>query len=196
MRVSFSITLPYARQRDRSARVHQTFCSSTRENPHPGLTPALVRVRSHLLWWLLVEQRFGGMGHVVRHFQKDQDATNHVLNGDQRAMQQLRGGSPVKQVIPRSRVFQAHRSGHHIGDRFRFKLDLPQVEFEAESVAYVVARAMGLEHPGARDYLLHWRATPELLHRSLVTIQHMVRRILILLEVTYDVPHTTEALLD
>jgi len=88
-----------------------------------------------------------------------------------------------------------HQLWHHDGaddpDR-----DLRQVEFEAESVAYVVARAMGLEHPGARDYLLHWRATPELLHRSLVTIQHMVRRILILLEVTYDVPHTTEALLD
>jgi len=69
-----------------------------------------------------------------------------------------------------------------------------QAEFEAESVAYVAAHVMGLEHPGARDYLLNWQATPELLHRSLVSIQSMVRRVLVLLEIPFDVPHTSEAL--
>ncbi len=70
-----------------------------------------------------------------------------------------------------------------------------QAEFEAEAVAYVAAAVMGLEHPGARDYLLNWRATPELLHRSLVFIQAMVRRVLVVLEIPFDVPHTPEALI-
>lgn len=69
-----------------------------------------------------------------------------------------------------------------------------QKEFEAESVAFVAAAVMGLEHPGARDYLLHWRATPELLQLSLLTIQSMVRQVLVLLEIPFDVPHTPEAL--
>lgn len=52
---------------------------------------------------------------------------------------------------------------------------------------------IGLEHPGARNYLLHWRTTPEPLHRSPMTIQIVVRRILTLLEGPFDVPQTPEA---
>jgi predicted cupin superfamily sugar epimerase len=70
-----------------------------------------------------------------------------------------------------------------------------QAEFEAESVAYVAASVMGLEHPGARDYLLHWEATPKALQRSLITIQSMVKRIVLLLEIPFDVPNTPEALI-
>ncbi len=69
-----------------------------------------------------------------------------------------------------------------------------QKEFEAESVAFVAAAVMGLEHPSARDYLLHWQATPADLHLSLLTIQAMVRQVLVLLEIPFDVPHTPEAL--
>lgn len=69
-----------------------------------------------------------------------------------------------------------------------------QKEFEAESVAFVAAAVMGLEHPSARDYLLHWRAIPEDLQLSLLTIQAMVRQVLVLLEIPFDVPHTPEAL--
>lgn len=87
-----------------------------------------------------------------------------------------------------------HQLWHHDQGGIDPARSVAQKEFEAESVAYVVAHAMGLDHPGARDYLLHWQATPELLHRSLVTIQAMVRRILVLLEIPFDVPHTPEAL--
>jgi hypothetical protein len=73
---------------------------------------------------------------------------------------------------------------------------LAQLEFEAESVAYVVGAVMGIDHPGARDYLLHWEATPELLHRSLVTIQSMVRRVLVILEIPFDVLDVPEAMVD
>jgi hypothetical protein len=69
-----------------------------------------------------------------------------------------------------------------------------QKEFEAEAVAFVAASVMGLEHPTARDYLLNWQATPEQLHQSLLVIQRMVRRVLTLLEIPFDVPHTAEAL--
>ncbi len=70
-----------------------------------------------------------------------------------------------------------------------------QAEFEAESVAFVVAAVMGIEHPSARDYLLNWQATPELLHQSLIAIQMMVKRVLVLLEIPFDVPTTPEALI-
>jgi hypothetical protein len=69
-----------------------------------------------------------------------------------------------------------------------------QKEFEAEAVAFVTAAAMGLSHPSARDYLLHWRATPGQLQTSLLIIQRMVRKLLVLLEIPFDVPHTAEAL--
>ncbi len=58
-----------------------------------------------------------------------------------------------------------------------------QREFEAESVAYVVAATLGLEHPGARDYLLHWGATPEQLTTSLGVIQKLVKDVCRILRV-------------
>lgn len=69
-----------------------------------------------------------------------------------------------------------------------------QKEFEAEAVAFVAASVMGLEHPTARDYLLNWKATPEQLQQSLLIIQRMVRKVLTLLEIPFDVPNTAEAL--
>lgn len=69
-----------------------------------------------------------------------------------------------------------------------------QLEFEAEAVAFVAAAVMGLDHPSARDYLLSWRATAEQLHQSLVSIQQMVKRVLGVLDIPFDVPHTLEAL--
>lgn len=74
----------------------------------------------------------------------------------------------------------AHALAHHGAGRD----DLPtaQVEFEAESTAYVVAAALGVEHPSARDYLLSHAATPELLTASLGTVQRLVRRVLGILE--------------
>jgi hypothetical protein len=69
-----------------------------------------------------------------------------------------------------------------------------QMEFEAESVAYVTAAVIGLDHPSARDYLLNWKATPRQLQDSLLVIQRMVRKVLSILEVPFDVPHVPEAL--
>ncbi len=69
-----------------------------------------------------------------------------------------------------------------------------QLEFEAESVSFVVAAVMGLEHPSARDYLLTYQTTAEQLKRSLAVIQVMVRQVLRLLELPFDVMHQPEAL--
>lgn len=105
------------------------------------------------------------------------------------------------QLDSRNRLFVllhelVHQLWHHDQSGIDPERSVSQKEFEAESVAYVVAHVMGPDHPGARDYLLHWQATPELLHRSLVTIQSMARRVLVLLEVPFDVPHTPEALIN
>ncbi len=51
-------------------------------------------------------------------------------------------------------------------------------EFEAESVAYVAAATLGLEHPTARDYLLSYRGSAEQLRSSLGTVQRLVRQVL------------------
>ncbi|MDP9357833.1 MAG: ArdC family protein [Chloroflexota bacterium] len=51
-------------------------------------------------------------------------------------------------------------------------------EFEAESVAFVVAAALGLEIPTSGDYLLSHGATAEVLRASLGTIQTLARRVL------------------
>lgn len=87
-----------------------------------------------------------------------------------------------------------HELWHQQGAAIALDRSKAQKEFEAESVAFVAAAVMGLEHPGARDYLLRWRATPEDLRLSLLTIQSMVRQVLVLLEIPFDVPHTPEAL--
>lgn len=69
-----------------------------------------------------------------------------------------------------------------------------QLEFEAESVTYVVASVVGLEHPSARDYLLNYQVTAERLLQSLAIIQVMVRHLLRILELPFDVMHQPEAL--
>ncbi len=53
-----------------------------------------------------------------------------------------------------------------------------QRELEAEAAAFVVAAALGLDHPGARDYLGGWKVTTEQLRASLSVIQGLVRRVL------------------
>lgn len=69
-----------------------------------------------------------------------------------------------------------HEVAHHGSDR----PEQPRQarEFAAESVAYVVAAALGVEHPGARDYLLAYRGTAEQLKSSLGEVQRLVRRVL------------------
>jgi hypothetical protein len=89
-----------------------------------------------------------------------------------------------------------HELWHHQELAFDPDRSRAQLEFEAEAVAYVVASVLGIAHPSARDYLLQWEATPELLHRSLVTIQSMVRRVLVILEIPFDVLDVPEALVD
>jgi len=69
-----------------------------------------------------------------------------------------------------------------------------QLEFEAESVTYVVASVVGLEHPSARDYLLNYQVTADHLLYSLAVIQVMVRHMLRILELPFDVMHQPEAL--
>lgn len=85
-----------------------------------------------------------------------------------------------------------HQTWHH-------HLDDPSVprarlEFEAESVAFVVASIMGLDHASARDYLLTYQISADQLKQSLVIIQMMVRQIMRNLELPFDVMHQPEAL--
>lgn len=82
----------------------------------------------------------------------------------------------------------------HAADIDNVEKSRRQQEFEAEAVAFVAASVMGLEHPSARDYLLNWKATPDTLQASLLIIQSMVRKVLTLLEIPFDVLHTPEAL--
>ena len=53
-----------------------------------------------------------------------------------------------------------------------------EAEFEAEAAAFTVAAILGLEHPGARDYLLHYQASPDVLSRHLGAIQRLVQQML------------------
>jgi hypothetical protein len=85
-----------------------------------------------------------------------------------------------------------HQTWHH--DLHDPTATRQQLEFEAESVSYVVAAVMGLEHPSARDYLLTYRISAAQLKQSLVVIQLMVRQILRALELPFDVMHQPEAL--
>jgi Zn-dependent peptidase ImmA (M78 family) len=87
-----------------------------------------------------------------------------------------------------------HQTWHH-------QLDEPtstraQLEFEAESVAFVVASVMNLEHPSARDYLLSYEVTPRQLKASLAVIQVMVRQVLKVLELPFEVVDHPAALAD
>ncbi len=55
---------------------------------------------------------------------------------------------------------------------------LRQGEIESESASYLVARALGLDNPYARDYILSYSGTVEGLQASLRRIQTAVRTIL------------------
>ncbi len=101
-----------------------------------------------------------------------------------------RGGEFIfihRKLDSRNRLFTLiHELVHnrwHQRNREREDVLKGQREFEAESVAYVVAATLGLEHPGARDYLLHWGATPEQLTTSLGVIQRLVKDVCRILKV-------------
>jgi hypothetical protein len=66
----------------------------------------------------------------------------------------------------------AHELGHKATDEAK-----PQTlrELEAEATAYVVARALGLEIPTSRDYVLSWRGSAVELKASMQAIQGLVR---------------------
>jgi hypothetical protein len=51
-------------------------------------------------------------------------------------------------------------------------------ELEAEAVAYVVGRELGLGMEGSRDYILHWQGSPDSLEGSLERILASARQIL------------------
>ncbi len=81
----------------------------------------------------------------------------------------------------RNRLFTLlHEYAHevaHRGEAQRAKLRETR-EFEAESTAFVVAAALGLEIPTSADYLLSHGATAESLRASLGAVQGLARRVL------------------
>ncbi|MDP9370029.1 MAG: ArdC-like ssDNA-binding domain-containing protein, partial [Chloroflexota bacterium] len=68
----------------------------------------------------------------------------------------------------------AHEIAHH-GEAQRAKPREVR-EFEAESVAFVVAATLGFDIPTSADYLLSHGATAEVLRSSLGTVQILARR--------------------
>ncbi len=81
----------------------------------------------------------------------------------------------------RNRLFTLlHEYCHEMAHRGEAQSAKPREvrEFEAESVAFVVAAALGLEIPTSADYLLSHGTTPEVLHASLGTVQTLARRVL------------------
>ncbi len=81
----------------------------------------------------------------------------------------------------RNRLFTLlHEYAHevaHRGEAQRAKTREVR-EFEAESVAFVVAAALGLEIPTSSDYLLSHGATADVVRSSLGVIQSLARRVL------------------
>jgi hypothetical protein len=80
----------------------------------------------------------------------------------------------------RNRIFVLlHELAHELGHQGpgRESKTAQQLELEAESAAFVVASALGLELPTSRDYLLTWNGTADQLRASLATIQYLVRRV-------------------
>ncbi len=73
-----------------------------------------------------------------------------------------------------------HEYAHEVAHRGETQRAKPREtrEFEAESVAFVVAAALGLEIPTSADYVLSHGATAEVLRASLGTIQSLARRVL------------------
>ncbi len=89
----------------------------------------------------------------------------------------------ISQRIPDSRNRLAtllHEYAHvlaHFGPVAREK-DNRQCELEAESACYVVPAHLGIDYPFSRDYLLHFRVTPDLLYQSLGAVQGIVTRMM------------------
>ncbi len=89
----------------------------------------------------------------------------------------------VSATIPDSRNRLAtllHEYAHvlaHFGPVARDK-DERQCELETESACYVVLAHLGIDYPFSRDYLLHYRVTPDLLYQSLAAVQGIVRRMM------------------
>jgi len=89
----------------------------------------------------------------------------------------------VSATIPDSRNRLAtllHEYAHvlaHFGPVAREK-DERQCELEAESACYVVLAHLGIDYPFSRDYLLHYKVTPDLLYQSLGAVQGIVRRMM------------------
>jgi len=50
-------------------------------------------------------------------------------------------------------------------------------ELEAESVAFVVGRVLGVDNPFSADYLINYGIEPEALKAALTTVQRLVRRV-------------------
>jgi hypothetical protein len=73
-----------------------------------------------------------------------------------------------------------HELAHELGHRGpeRTEVSREQLELEAESVAFVVASALGLESPHSADYLLNWHGTAEQLKASLGQIQKLAKQVL------------------
>ena len=69
-----------------------------------------------------------------------------------------------------------HELAHHGGEQEAKPVG--QRELEAESVAFVVAAALGIDGGFARDYLLSYKITADDLRASLGTIRQLVRRVL------------------
>ncbi len=89
----------------------------------------------------------------------------------------------VSSRIPDSRNRLAtllHEYAHclaHFGPVAQGK-DERQCELEAESACYVVLTHLGIDYPFSRDYLLHYKVTPDLLYQSLAAVQGIVRRMM------------------
>jgi len=89
----------------------------------------------------------------------------------------------VSTTIPDSRNRLAtllHEYAHvlaHFGPVAREKVER-QCELEAESDCYVALQHLGIDYPFSRDYLLHFRVTPDLLYQSLGAVQGIVRRMM------------------
>jgi len=89
----------------------------------------------------------------------------------------------VSATIPDSRNRLAtllHEYAHvlaHFGPLAREK-DERQCELGAESACYVVLAHLGIDYPFSRDYLLHYKVTPDLLYQSLAAVQGIVKRMM------------------
>ena len=66
----------------------------------------------------------------------------------------------------------SHLAGKHLDQRDRPDKDL---EAEAEAACFVLCLMQGIEHQGAKEYLLHWKIEPDSLKGHLEAIQRIVK---------------------